>query len=606
MPRRDGTRRRRRHSTTTTTRVARRAREMGDVAPRISLARLVDGDDDVARAERGKLADALTNARGVGWFELDARASTSTSASTSTLDATRDDAVRTFDVNATYDAARAFFSLPDRTKCLYVHTQYASESGGYVPTLEEYSYRRNTAALVESFDVVRELDPDAIEAIRDERGDDAARGLGPVDWPVEVPRMRTAFKAHYAACDAAARILFREFARALGLDDDEFLRHFGVTAHCSMRAMRYPSASPTDAEAGLKGRKRSKRGAVETVGISEHTDFEFFTILHQTVEGLELKRRDGTWCLAPAYPSEPIFTVILSDAFEIFTNGVVRATPHRVRPSQNGTDRLSLVRFNGLNDDAVVAPLSQFITRKNPKNRAYAPRTQGDHVGESVTRASDNLAEMIQNATYPKTELTKPPKRFAQLLIVDASTRRILLGKHTRGEFEGRYTGFIAPVEPEEDFLPVDVARTKALSNANLNPVACDLLREDDLAERGRFVFDGWTEGPAVEHEFVAVFRKTQDVETLFVETDAPGDVIPTWFDINAIPYDDMPDDDAKWYPSCLAAALDSSRHKLLVGRFSFGDDGALEDYETREMEYAHPKISNVRRVLARRDRANQ
>ena len=33
---------------------------------------------------------------------------------------------------------------------------------------------------------------------------------------------------------------------------------------------------------------------------------------------------------------------------------------------------------------------------------------------------------------------------------------------------------------------------------------------------------------------------------------------------------------------------------------------GALEDYETREIEYSHPKISNVRRVLARRDRANQ
>ena len=105
----------------------------------------------------------------------------------------------TFDVDATYDAARAFFSLPERTKCLYVHTQYGSESGGFVPTLEEYSYRRNTAALVESFDVVRELDVETIEEIREKRGDDAARGLGPVDWPVEVPKMRKAFKAYYAA-----------------------------------------------------------------------------------------------------------------------------------------------------------------------------------------------------------------------------------------------------------------------------------------------------------------------------------------------------------------------------------------------------------------------
>ena len=46
--------------------------------------------------------------------------------------------------------------------------------------------------------------------------------------------------------------------------------------------------------------------------------------------------------------------------------------------------------------------------------------------------------------------------------------------------------------------------------------------------------------------------------------------------------------------------------HELLVGRFSFDDDGTLVEYETREIEYAHPNISNVRRVLARRDRANQ
>ena len=94
------------------------AREMAEDAPRVSLARLLDRNANVARAEREKIADALTNERRVGWFELDARTA-STSASTST-----------FDVDATYDAARAFFSLPERTKCLYVHTQYGSESGG--------------------------------------------------------------------------------------------------------------------------------------------------------------------------------------------------------------------------------------------------------------------------------------------------------------------------------------------------------------------------------------------------------------------------------------------------------------------------------------------
>ena len=55
-----------------------------------------------------------------------------------------------------------------------------------------------------------------------------------------------------------------------------------------------------------------------------------------------------------------------------------------------------------------------------------------------------------------------------------------------------------------------------------------------------------------------------------------------------------------------MVIALLPDGHELLVGRFSFDDDGTLVEYETREIEYAHPNISNVRRVLARRNRANQ
>ena len=92
---------------------------------------------------------------------------------------------------------------------------------------------------------------------------------------------------------------------------------------------------------------------------------------------------------------------------------------------------------------------------------------------------------MIQNATYPKTELTKPPKRFAQLLLIDASTNRILLGKHARGEFEGRYTGFIAPVEPKKTFyLPtwLEQKRSRTRISIHSRAICCvkTILRRGD------------------------------------------------------------------------------------------------------------------------------
>ena len=570
----------------------------GRAVPRISLERLARRDD---ASELSKLRRALVDEDSVGWFELHAPA---------------------FDVKSTYDAARNFFALPTDVKAQYVHSGYANESGGFVPLLEEYAYVSSTAAYLESFDTVRELEANFIETVRRTKGDDSARGLGPVDWPIEVPEMRGCFKEFYAQADAAARVLLRAFAEALDLDADTFLKDFGDTSHCSMRAMRYPclKSQVSTAERECEGARRSRRlsGAtagrgVELVGISEHTDFEFFTLLHQTCGGLELKGRDGKWRSASAYPEEPIFTVIVADAFEIFTNGVVLATPHRVRPSTEGRERFSLVRFNGLNHDACITPLPKFLAPGiSVHNEKYASRTQGDHVGKSVTRASDNLEEMLLNNSYPKSELTKPPKRFAQMIIIDKTEARILLCEHLRGEFEGRFTGFIAPVKHDEDFSPLDVARITALENAGLNPRALDMLEPSDIRERGRFRFYGWMEDGeiAVEHEFIAVFSRQHKkfVDTLFntlSEASTTTCSVPTWFSLADIPYDSMPEDDAKWYPKCIQHALSASAavnpYELTTGHFLFDDDGALTEWSTHDVPYTAPDSSPVEiKLLAR------
>ena len=83
------------------------------------------------------------------------------------------------------------------------------------------------------------------------------------------------------------------------------------------------------------------------VGVSEHTDFEMMTFLHQNECGLYVKKRQGEWMAAPTLrEDEAKLLVIISDGLEVFTNGMYKATPHRVERPEN-KERFSIVRFNG-------------------------------------------------------------------------------------------------------------------------------------------------------------------------------------------------------------------------------------------------------------------
>ena len=50
------------------------------------------------------------------------------------------------------------------------------------------------------------------------------------------------------------------------------------------------------------------------VGVNSHTDSTFITILHQRVDGLEVKLKDGEWF---GIDASPLFCVIAGDAFMV-------------------------------------------------------------------------------------------------------------------------------------------------------------------------------------------------------------------------------------------------------------------------------------------------
>ena len=116
--------------------------------------------------------------------------------------------------------------------------------------MEEYAYQPNTAAIVESFDTVRDLPAREIP--------EGATGVGPVDWPAEAPGLRTALREFYARCDEVAVDMFRAIASVCCMT--------GVDTARTFERVRTETAESVAAEGGADDERadappvRSSRG----------------------------------------------------------------------------------------------------------------------------------------------------------------------------------------------------------------------------------------------------------------------------------------------------------------------------------------------------------
>lgn len=123
--------------------------------------------------------------------------------------------------------------------------------------------------------------------------------------------------------------MMRLVALGLGLEEDYFQKRFSDEATALFRIFNYPSLPPGERH--------------QTWGVGEHTDMGFLTILAQDHNGgLEIKNRNNNWIEAP--PVKNSFVLNIGDMLELWTRGIYRSTPHRVRNTKT-TDRLSLPFF---------------------------------------------------------------------------------------------------------------------------------------------------------------------------------------------------------------------------------------------------------------------
>jgi isopenicillin N synthase-like dioxygenase len=169
--------------------------------------------------------------------------------------------------------------------------------------------------------------------------------------------------------------LMEGIALSLGLPRDYFVQRFTTDPTTLFRIFNYP--------------KHVWSQSADEWGVREHTDMGFLTILLQDDSGgLQAKAKDGKWIEAPPVPGT--FVINIGDMLEVWTRGIFRATPHRVRNQAPG-DRISLPFFFDPNWNASLKPIERKLLPTQ-----YIPLSFGeDRLWDGV-----NLAKLQPDMTY--------------------------------------------------------------------------------------------------------------------------------------------------------------------------------------------------------------
>ncbi len=259
-----------------------------------------------------------------------------------------------------YADVQAFFQLPDEAKQRYENPELAGQRG-YISKGKEHAKGRNTGDLKEFYHVGQEVEEE-----------DPIKKEYPANiWPAEVPGFQQSTFRAYRTLESAGQDVLRAIALYLHLPENYFddkVKH----GNSILRPIHYfpiedPDAVPADA-----------------VRAAEHGDINLITLLMgASADGLQVKRRDGTWIAITALP-DPI-VVNVGDMLQRLTNGVLKSTIHRVvNPAREkmNTSRFSIPFFMHPRSEMSLAALENCVTPDNPKKEADI--TAGEFLNERL------------------------------------------------------------------------------------------------------------------------------------------------------------------------------------------------------------------------------
>jgi len=260
-------------------------------------------------------------------------------------------------IDATFDASRQFHDLPDAQKIALKANEHNigyMAYGASVSRASQVYEGERKANLVSAYFLKRDLPADHPDIVNNKR----FRGAN--QWPENLGGFRDTANAYMNALEALAKSMLPLYARALDLDPDFFAEGFREPQY-TLRLSHYPPAEAEDNQFGL----------------APHTDSSFLTLLAQNkVEGLQVRRANGTWIDAPALPGT--FLVNSGDMLRRWTNHRFLSTPHRAKASAPDRDRYAIPFFFDAHADYVQECLPTCQSADNPPR--YEPTTYTDYM----------------------------------------------------------------------------------------------------------------------------------------------------------------------------------------------------------------------------------
>jgi isopenicillin N synthase-like dioxygenase len=275
-------------------------------------------------------------------------------------------------VEATFEASRRFHALGEAEKmALTANTHnigYMGHGASISRASQVYEGERKTN-LVAALFLKRDLAPDHPDIVNNKR----FRGAN--QWPQDLDGFRETTVNYMNAMEGLAKSMLPIYARALDLADDFFAAGFQEPQY-TLRLSHYPPSVAEDNQFGL----------------APHTDSSFLTMLAQNkVEGLQVRRTDGTWIDAPALPGT--FLINSGDMLRRWSNHRFLSTPHRAVASTAGRDRYAIPFFFDAHADYVQTCLPTCTDADNPP--LYEPTTYTDYM---LWFAKKNYAHFQEDA----------------------------------------------------------------------------------------------------------------------------------------------------------------------------------------------------------------
>lgn len=239
--------------------------------------------------------------------------------------------VKTALVEQVFDASRRFHALPHGQK---MRIAVDRNHRGFIAMGTSTDVNSTLA------EVTKPNRSESFMMMREEPADAATHDFlsGPNQWPA-MEGFREVLEAYNARMCHLAHRLVGLAAQSLGARGADLWQHFEPPTTW-LRLLYYPPTDPAEAD---------------LYGSAPHTDFGALTILAQDpVGGLQVQTPAGEWVDAP--PRGGAFVVNVGDMLNLWSNGRLRSTPHRVI-NASGRARYSVPFFYDPSVRATAAPL---------------------------------------------------------------------------------------------------------------------------------------------------------------------------------------------------------------------------------------------------------